>query len=362
MTPSERYQAEIAAHGLQSDPAQALAAERLTRIHQDLLGHPRGGGVGLFGRRKDAGVRGLYLWGGVGRGKTFLVDLFFAGLPLADKRRLHFHRFMREIHTHLKALGHQRAPLEQVAEQMAAEWRLLCLDEFHVGDITDAMLLGPLLRALIERGVTLVATSNEAPERLYAHGLQRERFLPAIALLRERLECHAIAAGPDYRLRILKRAEIYHRTQDGQGHTAQALAASFAQLAPEPGEEAAPLAVDGREIRTRRLADGVVWFDFAEICAGPRAASDYLEIARCFQAVLVEGIPVFTEANEDPARRFIALVDTLYDHGVKLVCSAAAEPEDLYRGARLREAFARTASRLREMRTTHYLARPHNPG
>lgn len=359
LTPRQRYARELERPGFVADPAQERALPHLERLYHELVRADRSRKAPWW-RRLHRGrpepVKGLYLWGGVGRGKTLLVDLFYECLPLAAKRRTHFHRFMGAVHAERKALGHVRDPLALVAERWASA-RVLCLDELHVGDITDAMLLGNLLAALLERGVTLVATSNEAPGRLYWGGLQRERFLPAIALIERHTEVVRLDGTVDHRLRALERAEIYHCPLDAGAETS--LARSFAALAPEPGEQALVLEIDGRPIRTVRCADGVVWFEFEELCGGPRSARDYIEIARCFQTVLLGGVPVLGEFDADRARRFVHLVDELYDRNVKLVVSAAAPPHALYRGGPLAAAFARTASRLVEMQTREYLARPH---
>jgi cell division protein ZapE len=245
-----------------------------------------------------------------------------------------------------------------VADQFAGRARIICLDEFHVGDITDAMLLGSLLRALFERGVALVATSNEAPQRLYWGGLQRERFLPAIALIEAHMDIVHLEGDVDYRLRALESAEIYHTPLDAQADAS--LARAFAALAPEPGVPSADIDLDGRPLTTVCAADGIAWVDFEALCGAPRGARDYIELARCYQTVVLANVPIFGVDAEDRARRFIHLIDELYDRNVKLVVSAAAPPSALYTGERLRAAFARTASRLVEMQSLEYLARPHS--
>jgi cell division protein ZapE len=314
--------------------------------------------LGLTGADLEP-VRGLYLWGGVGRGKTWLMDLFFEALPFEDKRRRHFHRFMQSVHHELKAIEKQADPLEAVASRMAADTRLVCLDELFVADIADAMILGNLFEALFRRGVTLIATSNLPPEELYRDGLQRQRFLPAIETIRAHTTTLHLAGDTDYRLRALEKAEIYHSPLDEAADAG--LEDAFERIAPEPGRRNHALAIEGRVIPARRRADGVAWFEFEDICSGPRGTADYIEIARCFQTVLVSNIPLLDETLENEARRFIAMVDEFYDRNVKLIVSAAAPAAALYRGDRLGFEYARTASRLHEMRSHEYLARPHLP-
>jgi cell division protein ZapE len=361
----QRYERQLALQHLQRDPAQLDALARLeelrTRLLSDPLPHlPRW--VAAFARRRAPRARaGLYLWGSVGRGKTFLMDLFYASLPPGVGRRCHFHRFMQEVHLRLAALAQQqqRNPLEAVAGDMARELSALCLDELYVADIADAMILGGLFAALLRRGVTLVATSNVAPRELYRDGLQRQRFVPAIELLEHRLEVLHIGGDTDYRLRQLTAAGTY--LPAGAADSAARLAALFAQLAGGDSASSGSIDIAGRAIEVLGVAPGVVWFEFAALCGGPRSAEDYIEIAREYQSVLVSAVPVFDGAHEDEARRFIALVDELYDRNVNLVLSAAAAPQGLYRGARLGALFARTASRLIEMQSAEYLAREHRP-
>lgn len=302
-------------------------------------------------------VRGLYLWGGVGRGKTMLMDLFYDCLPEHDRLRMHFHRFMQRVHNELTVLGGTANPLEQVAEGLARESSVLCFDEFFVSDIADAMILAELLQGLFERGVTLVATSNVEPDRLYENGLQRRRFLPAIDLLKTHTQVFYVESPVDYRLRALERAEIYHAPLDGAAEAS--LRKSFAALAPEAAEHDVVMDINGRPIRSRCVADDVAWFDFAELCEGPRSQNDYIELARVFHAVLLSNVRRFTTRDEDAARRFISLVDEFYDRNVKLIISAEVPAERLYGGERLRFEFERTESRLREMQSHEYLARVH---
>jgi len=272
---------------------------------------------------------------------------------------VHFHRFMQRVHRDLKALSGTRNPLERVADGLAREARVLCFDEFFVSDIADAMILGELLRAVFVRGMSLVTTSNIPPSLLYENGLQRQRFLPAIALLEQHTQVMNVDGGVDYRLRALEQAELYHYPLDQAAD--YSLQHSFAQLAPEPGRTDVAIEINGRPLRCRALADDVVWFDFHELCETPRSASDYIELAREFHAVLVSGVPSMGAGNDDAARRFITLVDEFYDRQVKLVLAAAVPPQALYAEGRLGFEFQRTVSRLQEMQSHEYLARPHLP-
>ncbi|HSH43881.1 MAG TPA: cell division protein ZapE [Arenicellales bacterium] len=364
MTPLERYRRELERPDFFEDPEQTRVIGHLQELYEALLdtGEAASDGsllarLGLRRRGPRAPVTGLYLWGGVGRGKTWLVDLFFECLPFQDKQRTHFHRFMRKVHQELKALREQRDPLEIVAERFAGDTRILCFDEFVVNDITDAMILGGLLDKLFARGVTLVATSNTAPDDLYRDGLQRDRFEPAIELIKAHTRVLHVQGEIDYRLQFLETAQTW-LVPPGAG-AERSLSHDFEHVAPEAGERDAPLEIEGRRLRTRRLADGVVWFDFAELCGGPRSQNDYIELASCFHTVLVSGIPVFDEDGNDQARRFINLVDVLYDRRVTLIASAEAPPDELYRGKRLAMEFQRTASRLVEMQSRQYLSLTH---
>jgi cell division protein ZapE len=360
----ERYERELE-RGHARDPAQEEAVEHLERLAAALVvapAHRRWQRLlarlpGVESRVEP--VRGLYLWGGVGRGKTWLMDLFHECLPFPDKLRSHFHRFMHGVHAQLATLSGERDPLERVAARIAARTRVLCFDELYVSDITDAMILGNLFDGLFRQGVTLVATSNSPPEQLYRDGLQRQRFLPAIALIEAHTEVLHVRGATDYRLRALERAEIYHSPLDDDAE--RNLRRCFDDMAPEAGARGARIEIAGRSLRTRERADGVVWFDFAELCGGPRSQTDYIELAREYQTVLVSGVPQLDAASDDAARRLIALVDELYDHSVKLIVSAAVPLDQLYLGERLAFEFRRCESRLREMQSHDYLARPHLP-
>jgi len=361
----QRYQRALAQRHFQSDPAQLEALERLEELRERLLGAadtaaPLPHWLAALGRaRERTPVEGLYLWGAVGRGKTWLMDLFFASLPAGLARRRHFHRFMYEVHRRLAQLKQQRSPLEEVAQAIAQECRVLCFDELYVADIADAMILGGLFAGLFSRGVTLVATSNVPPQLLYQDGLQRQRFLPAIELLEQHLEVLKLSGTTDHRLRQLTQAGTY--LASGEAGTGAHLEQLFERLAGHGPWQGGSIEIAGRPIAVIRVSPAVVWFDFEALCAGPRSQDDYIEIAREYQSVLVSDVPLFDELRENEARRFIALVDELYDRNVNLVVSAAAAPRDLYRGERLQGLFARTASRLIEMQSEDYLGREHRP-
>jgi len=358
-TPSAAYAAGVASGRWQADPAQQALLPELDRLHGALGARRRPPcWQRLRARwRVPAPVPGLYLWGGVGRGKTFLVDLLFDAVPGRRKLRVHFHRFMAQVHAQLRDLPEHSDPLAHIAAALAQRVRLLVLDEFVVTDIGDAMLLARLLEGLFGHGVTLVTTSNSAPSQLYRDGLQRARFLPVIALIGRHCHVRELASASDYRLRQLTRAPVYLHPLDAAN--AGMLAACFAMLSANVEAETGPLPVLDRTLPVRGLAEGVVWFDFATLCEGPRAVADYIEIARSFHTVLIAGVPQFDASRDDAARRFIHLVDEFYDRNVNLILSAAVAAPALYRGERLAAAFARTSSRLIEMQSAEYLAREH---
>jgi len=348
--------------GLIDDPAQRQLVDALQDLQVQLESQNRSQRRFLrrlrlpFVRRPPA-LRGLYIWGGVGRGKTFLMDLFFESLVLKQKRRIHFHRMMREVHRQLNAVGAIEDPLDAVAAAIAKKTAVLCFDEFFVGDIGDAMILGRLLDGLFRRDVTLVATSNSPPVELYAGGLQRERFLPAIALLEQHTRVLHLDGLADYRLRLLQQAGTYLTPADELATSK--LQHYFTQIAPGAIVEGRRLDILGREICSERCAKGLAWFDFREICVGPRSQQDYIEIARWYQTVIVSNVPVLDAILEDAARRFLAMVDEFYDRKVKLILSAEAPLETLYRGNKLTFEFRRTRSRLTEMQSTEYLHTAH---
>ena len=356
-TPSQAYAAGVARGDWLADPAQSAALAELDRIHAALLAPSSEGLIARWFGKQGAGTRGLYLWGGVGRGKTFLVDLFYDTLPLAEKRRTHFHRFMREIHAALRTHAGQRDPLATIAREWRRQYRVLVLDEFFVSDIGDAMLLARLLDRLFAAGLVLVTSSNTPPLLLYKDGLQRARFEPAIAsILRHCVVLH-LDSPQDYRLRALTRSPVYRQPLDAQSDAW--LEERWHALGGDDAHRDAGIDIDGRRIPVRARSKGMAWFDFDALCEGPRAATDYIEIAREFHTVLLGGIPVLDARHDDATRRFITLVDELYDRHVNLVCTADASPPSLYVGERLSAAFERTASRLIEMRSAEYLALEH---
>lgn len=355
------YRRECDRLGYRPDPSQKRIVARLDELRVRLLASGR---PGLLRRLLARGARhelqrGLYLWGGVGRGKTWLMDLFFQSLPFKEKQRTHFHRFMQYVHGELRRHRERADPLELVAEKTARHARVLCLDELFVTDIADAMLLGGLFRGLIDRGVTLVTTSNVAPDDLYRDGLQRARFEPAIALLKEHLDVVQLEAGVDYRLRVLERATTWFEAREPGTHAA--LQALFTAIAGSPGVANTTIVLNQRRLRAQRQADDAIWFAFGQLCEGPRGQADYIELARCYHTVFLTDVPVLGTEAENQARRFITLVDEFYDRAVKLIVSAAAPVQELYRGTRLAFDFERTKSRLTEMQSQEYLARPHQP-
>lgn len=340
--------------------------ERLLRREERLaeLQRERVGFLSALFKKKSAPKPllepGLYLWGGVGRGKTLLCDMFFDGLPIEAKKRIHFHRFMRGVHDQLATIKNVESPLEIVADKLAKECRVLVLDEMHVNDITDAMLMGGLLQALFSRGVSLVTTSNAEPDTLYKDGLQRSRFIPAIESIKQHTEVVFLGGDVDYRLRVLENAEIYHTPLDEFADAS--LEAYFHQMvAAGTFETAQGISVNDRQVDTVLLSDDVVWFTFESLCMTSRSTDDYIELARLFHTVLVSGVIAMDDKSDDIGRRFINLVDEFYDRNVKLVLTAAVLPEQLYTGKRLAFEFDRTVSRLREMQSTDYLASQHRP-
>ncbi|GLR63164.1 cell division protein ZapE [Marinospirillum insulare] len=364
MTPMERYLQDLKREGFKSDPAQKIAVEHLQRLHDDLVqAEQTASSSGLFSRlikkKTTPAIKGLYFWGGVGRGKTYLVDTFFECLPFEQKMRSHFHRFMQRVHADLKKYDGQANPLKLVAKQLAGEVKVLCLDEFYVKDITDAMILGNLMEALFNEGVVLVTTSNILPDDLYKNGLQRSRFLPAIALLKNYTEVVNVDSGVDYRLRTLTQAEIYHSPLDAAAD--QSLNKSFDAMARVEGLRNESITINGREIVARRVHDGIAWFEFDELCDGPRSQYDYIELSKVFHTVFLSDVPQLGVAKDDQTRRFINLIDEFYDRSVKVIISAAASIDKIYSGGSLAFEMDRTKSRLLEMQSHEYLAREHKP-
>jgi cell division protein ZapE len=343
------YEQSLAKRGFVSDPAQWRAVERLQRLYEEWTAYKA--------RRSNALKRllvhpdlpkGVYLWGPVGRGKSFLMDSFFLCVPVERKRRVHFHHFMREIHRELDELRGTQDPLAAVAERTAERYRLICFDEFHVSDIADAMILGRYLEQVMSRGVEFVMTSNYPPDGLYPNGLQRERFLPAIEFIKERLDVVSVDNGTDYRRLKMEKMTVYHVGSDAP------LARIFDELR-DVEEERQPLDVEGREIPYRKRAGGLVWFDFSVLCGGARSYADYVDLAKRFHTVMLSNIPRLSAKESDAARRFTWLVDVFYDDRVNLIVSAAAEPEALFTAGEHAAEFQRTVSRLHEMQSVEYL-------
>ncbi|MEM8941801.1 MAG: cell division protein ZapE [Pseudomonadota bacterium] len=370
-TPKERYLRELQDSGFTDDSAQRMAVDELQLLYDRMLmkrqraASFRGRIAAGFGRAPDP-EKGLYFWGGVGRGKTYLMDMFFESLPFDTKLRVHFHRFMQRVHTQLSELEGEKNPLDLFVRKLSREAEIICFDEFFVSDIADAMILGNCLEAMFRQGITLVATSNIEPKGLYKDGLQRSRFLPAIALIEKHTKVLNIDSGVDYRLRTLEEASLFHTPADQAAH--QALRTSFEAISRHSeiiesaiNAKKPELQVNGRPIMCEYLAQGAVWFGFHALCDGPRSQNDYIEIAREFHTVVVSGVPRMSSAEDDLCRRFINLVDEFYDRNVKLLLSAAASIRDLYCGERLDFEFQRTVSRLLEMQSHEYLSREHRP-
>ncbi|MBE9396546.1 AFG1 family ATPase [Pontibacterium sp. N1Y112] len=366
MTPLERYKKDLERDDFSYDPAQEMAVKNLQRLYDDLTAvkpQPKQGLMkrlsGKFKKETVEPIKGLYFWGGVGRGKTYLMDTFYDSLPFEQKMRTHFHRFMQRVHKELKELDGTPNPLVVIGKKYSEEARVICFDEFFVSDITDAMILAGLMEQLFANGVSLVATSNIVPDGLYKDGLQRARFLPAIDMLNRYTEILNVDGGVDYRLRALEQAELYHCPLDDKAD--ESLNASFESLSPDLEEvvERELVEINGRGIQSRRCCEDVVWFDFTELCEGPRSQNDYIELAKIYHAVLVSGVPQLGRSNDDSARRFINMVDEFYDSGVKLILTAEKPIHEIYTEGRLEFEIERTQSRLLEMQSHEYLARAH---
>ena len=356
MTLTDQYQHAIAA-GQQPDPHQVQVLAQFDQLLDACATSRPARGWPL--RRKAQLVRGIYLWGGVGRGKTWLMDLFYDALPGKTKQRLHFHRFLQGIHEQLRQHQRQADPLAHIAHKLAAHTRVLCLDEFNITDIGDAVIIAGLLGALFDEGVTLVTTSNKPPDLLYQGGIQRASFLPAIDLIKRHTQVIELGGDFDYRRQVAERSGIYHWPlgPDSEASLQQA----FTRLATEPVERDGVARILNRDIPFRYRAGGVVWFDFDALCGPPRSQNDYIELARLHHSVLISGIPHLDGSRDDRSRRLIMLIDEFYDRRVKLMLSASARPEELYCGERLAFDFQRTVSRLQEMQTAGYLSSPHQP-
>jgi cell division protein ZapE len=371
MSPKAWYQAASALPDFVHDAAQAAAIAELDVLWHQLVDFKskRNQFLGRSLLSPDV-PKGLYLWGGVGRGKTFLMDAFYACLPYRRKRRIHFHNFMAEVHHEMKALAGEADPLIALAANIERSTRVLCLDEFHVDDIADAMILGRLITALFERGVVLMTTSNIPPDGLYAHGLQRQNFLPVIALIKRELKVMHIESGNDYRLRAMTREPLFLVANDGVGDVRDnargdaaneaRMAALFDRIAGETRRDEPHVEVLGRLIPVKRIAHHVVWFDFKELCGGAHSQPDYLEIAHRFPTVFVSHIPQLTADLAAEARRFTWLIDVFYDNYVRLVATATVSLEDVFADEMSFGEASRTASRLTEMQTLHYLKQLHH--
>jgi cell division protein ZapE len=357
MSVKEVYEAELAERGYQSDPAQLRAVQALDRCAREWaeFKEQRSNVFKKLINRPEI-PRGVYMYGGVGRGKSFLMDCFYNAVPIVRKTRLHFHEFMREVHRELTELQGTVNPLDELGVRMARRYRLICFDEFHVADITDAMILHRLLQALFDNGVGFVTTSNFKPDDLYPNGLHRDRIIPAIKLLNDKLEVMSVDNGVDYRRRTMEQVKLYHTPLGPEADTQ--MNEAFTRLAASHDEDPV-LHIEAREIRARRKAGGVVWFDFKTLCGGPRSQNDYLEIATQFHTVLLSDVPYMPVRMASEARRFTWLVDVLYDRRVKLIMSAQVPPEALYTDGPLAHEFPRTVSRLNEMQSADFLALEH---
>lgn len=352
MNVREYYEQALAQKGYTADSAQMMAIDRLQLAYEDWLAYQAGQGFLKRLFSKPVPPRGVYMWGGVGRGKSFLMDSFYSAVDADKKTRLHFHEFMREVHRQLDQMKGIADPLQAVAKSIADKYQLICFDEFHVSDIADAMILYNLLKALFDHGVSFVMTSNYQPDTLYPDGLHRDRMLPTIALLKEKLDVMNIDAGIDYRKRTLEQVKAYVFPL-GEATTA-ALHQDFDSLA-EIADEEPVITVEGRELRAVRRAGSTIWFDFKTLCGGPRSQNDYLEIASRFQTVILSDVPEMSAGMASEARRFTWLIDVFYDHKVKLIMSAEVVPEELYTNGMLANEFHRTVSRIIEMQSKEYM-------
>jgi cell division protein ZapE len=356
LNPADWYQQQLSKPGFQADAAQQAAIHRLQQLHDQLIKFRSVRHRPLIGwLSNEPPPRGIFFYGGVGRGKSLLMDAFFATLPYKRKRRVHFHHFMKQVHDALNGLKNETDPLVSVAEKISTETRVLCFDEFHINDIADAMILGRLFENLFERGVVVVTTSNYAPDDLYKNGLQRERFLPTIDLIKKNLDVLNVDGGTDYRLRTLEKLNTYH-TPLGE-HAERKLADTFSALSADSNSK--PVEINQRKINVKQKGMGVIWFDFSELCGGLRSQLDYLDIAQEYHTLLLSNIPQMDATQSSEARRFTWLIDILYDHRVKFMCSAAVLPEALYLAGTRSDEFARIVSRLQEMQTKEYLGSGH---
>jgi len=370
MTPIESYQQDIALKKFTIDHAQEVAVNKTQQLFDKLVSIPTANTkktssiFDIFKSKKVETIKGLYFWGGVGRGKSYIIDQFYDCLPFNEKRRIHYNHFMQNIHSRLQILPKAPNPLIIVANEVAEKYRVLCIDEFHVDDITDAMIMGGFLSALFAKNVTLVTTSNIEPDKLYLNGLQRDRFLPAIELIKENTVVLNLDNGVDYRLAMLEKNGVFHLIENSDNGIKNGdilLEDNLSKLANTNINTNQTIRIKGREIKLRARSDNQVWFDFYEICQTPRSSADYLEIARDFETVIISSIPIMDDSKNDVVQRFIQLIDALYDHKVKFLATAFANPGQLYTGKRLAFEFKRTQSRLYEMKSEKYLSQAHIP-
>jgi len=357
VTPSERYQLDLQKTDFVTDDQQLRTVEHTQALYDQLIAPQPDRGILNFFAKKNKTITGLYLWGGTGRGKTYLIDSFYACLPFKEKFRTHFHSFMRDIHTQLQQLPKTPEPLDIVARQLATKMRLLCLDEFHVHDIGDAMIMASFLKAIHRHGITLVATSNIAIDDLYKNGIQRDLFMSTIEFLKQNNIELNMGHGTDYRFRVLEKNGTYHIDQEGTGNVF--LQQQMDAMSPCPTKTNRQILINDRPIDYIALADDIIWFDFDAICNTPRSDSDYIVIAEQFHTVLLSNLPVIKEGHDNIAKRFIHLIDALYDHNVKCIISAEDSAQNLYQGRLLAMAFDRTISRLTEMDSQEYLSKAH---
>ena len=357
MKVTEYYTVELSKRGYGSDPAQQAAIDRLQQCQDEWLSYKevRSGTFSKLMRFPEL-PRGVYMWGGVGRGKSFLMDCFYEAAPVEKKTRLHFHEFMREVHRELQELRGRADPLDELGKRIAKRYRLICFDEFHVSDVADAMILYKLLDALFKNRVQFVMTSNYRPDLLYPDGLHRDRILPAIALLQDKLDILNVDAGIDYRKKVMEQVKAYHYPLNDEVRAQ--MTHTFEQLAEVHDEQDPTLHIENRDIRAVRRAGGIVWFDFQTLCGGPRSQNDYLEIANLFHTVILSDVPYMPPKMASEARRFTWLVDVFYDHKVKLIISAEVEADQLYTEGQMANEFHRTVSRIIEMQSKEYLEAP----
>jgi len=358
MTPLQRYQSDLSKHDFFYDKAQEQAVKHLQRLYDDLVSAPKKSSFKQIFTKKTQ-IKGLYFWGGVGRGKTYLMDNFYASLPFTNKMRTHFHRFMKMIHEQLMRLKGTKNPLTVIGKKLSEQTCVICFDEFFVSDIADAMILATLLDELFKHNVTLIATSNIEPDNLYKDGLQRTRFLPAIELLKQHTEIINVDSGIDYRLRTLEQANLYYSPLDANAQ--YNLEQIFTNLIPEncPVITNHNLTIEKRPITALKTAGDIAWFEFNQLCDGPRSQNDYIELSKIFTVIVLSNVMQMNAGTDNKARRFINLVDEFYDQNVKLIISAQVPLTNLYCGSKLKFEFERTLSRLLEMQSHEFLAKKH---